>query len=65
MVPLPYAASAGAGKPSHLSQRSSIPTAVHDLDLSGQVDRSIPDLYDLYGLAYLSVWEPYNLHDLQ
>ena len=41
--------------------RLSIP-AWDDLNLWGQTDRYIPDLYDLYDLAG---WEPYDLHDLQ
>ena len=31
-----------------------------DLDLQGKADR-FPDLYDL---AHVTAWEPYNLHDL-
>ena len=26
--------------------------------------RYIPDLYDLYDLAHVAGWEPYNLYDL-
>lgn len=26
--------------------------------------RSTPDLYDLYGLARVAVWKPYNQHVL-
>ena len=37
---------------------------VRDLDLSGKIYRSVPDLYDLYDLAHVSGWEPYVLHDL-
>ena len=48
----------------------SIPTTVHDLDLPGRTDRSIPDLYDLYDLydpydlAHVAGWEPFSLHGL-
>ena len=24
----------------------------------------MPDLYDLYDLAHVAAWEPYNLHDV-
>ena len=44
----------------------SIPTAVHDLDLSWQI-RHIPDLYDPYDLydpARIAGWESYDLRDL-
>ena len=29
-----------------------------------RADRYIPDLYDLYDLAHVAGWEPYNPHDL-
>ena len=30
-----------------------------DLDHLGQIDS------DMYGLAHMAAWEPYNLHDVQ
>ena len=42
-----------------------ITTTVHELHLSGQIDRShIPDLYDLYDLVHVAAREPYSLPDL-
>ena len=41
------------------SDRSSIP-AVHDLDLSRQIDNVVPVVYDL---AQVAGWEPCSLHD--
>ena len=40
-------------------------STVHDLNVSGQTDKYIPDLYDLYDLAHVAGWGPYNLHGLQ
>ena len=40
-------------------------STVHDLDLPGREDLSIPDLYDLYDLydpAHVAGWEQHNLH---
>ena len=36
-------------------------STVHDLDLPRKADRLIHDLYDL---AHVAGWEPFNLHDL-
>ena len=37
-----------------------------DLDTTGQIliDRSAPDVYDLYDLAHVAGWGAYGLHDL-
>ena len=53
--------------------RQPIPTAVHELDISGHIYIYISDLYDLYDLydqydrydlAHVTGCEPYNLRDL-
>ena len=46
----------------HSSDRTSIPTTVHHLDISGKIHRPsiIPDLYDLcdlYDLDHIAGWE--------
>lgn len=38
------------------------------LDISGQIGRWTPELYDMYGLydlAPIALWGPFNLHDIQ
>ena len=49
------------GAPSRTTQRTDHRFSLDGLDLPGRADRYIPDLYDL---AHVSPWEPYNLHDL-
>ena len=41
---------------------------LHDLDISRQIDDISPVLYgqyDLYDLAHVAGWDPYDLHDLK
>ena len=44
----------------HITGRSSTD---HDLDLSRKIDNIFPILYDLYDLAHVAGWDPYNPHD--
>ena len=49
------------GDSNDLTPRTDHLFSLDDLDLPGRGDRYIPDLYDL---AHVAEWEPYNLHDV-
>ena len=39
--------------------------SLHDLDLRSRFIHDLYDLHNLYDLAHVAGWEPYNLHHLQ